>query len=196
MLLLLDSLLQEIRMRVPVPLLRRVRSLLKRKQNRSMGKTLSIMVKLGEGNTGGIKKRLESLLQWVGRRRSRLQQQLEEENIKATNLTIKVEEMDMKLRQREEQVIILERELDKQRELREAQMERSEEERKEFMRRAEETKHILNEIEILKEQVLQQADSTSSSAIIGQLGEEWVEECLQKAFPTNTSISRTNSNHT
>jgi len=95
-----------------------------------------------------------------------------------------------------EQVASLERELNKQRELREAQMERSEEERKEFMRRAEETKHILNEIEILKEQVLQQADSTSSPAIIGQLGEEWVEECLQKAFPTNTSISRTNSNHT
>ena len=77
----------------------------------------------------------------MGRRRSRLQQQLEEENIKATNLTIKVcfpvnssmtslnfkskvEEMDMKLRQREEQVIILERELDKQKELREAQVKR------------------------------------------------------------------------
>ena len=32
--------------------------------------------------------------------------------------------MDMKLRQREEQVVILERELDKQRELREAQVKR------------------------------------------------------------------------
>ena len=48
-----------------------------------------------------------------------------------------------------------------------AQMVRSEEERKEFMRRAEETQHILKEIEILKEQVLQQPDSTSNSAIIG-----------------------------
>ena len=46
-------------------------------------------------------------------------------------------------------------------------MERSEEERKEFLRRAEETQHILKEIEILKEQVMQQSDSTSSSAIIG-----------------------------
>ena len=79
------------------------------------------------------------MLQWVGRRRSRLQQQLEEENIKATNLATKVcfpkipshdltsskvEEMDMMLRQREEQVASLERELDKQRELREAQVTR------------------------------------------------------------------------
>ena len=47
------------------------------------------------------------------------------------------------------------------------QMVRSEEERKEFMRRAEENQHILKEIEILKEQVLQQPDSTSNSAIIG-----------------------------
>ena len=46
-------------------------------------------------------------------------------------------------------------------------MERSEEERKEFLRRAEETQHILKEIEILKEQVMQQSDSTSSPAIIG-----------------------------
>ena len=40
------------------------------------------------------------------------------------NFESKVEEMDMKLRQREEQVVILERELDKQRELREAQVKR------------------------------------------------------------------------
>ena len=33
-------------------------------------------------------------------------------------------------------------------------------------------------------------------AIPGQLGEEWVVESLQKAFPNNTSIVRTNSNHT
>ena len=46
-------------------------------------------------------------------------------------------------------------------------MERSEEERKEFIRRAEETQHILKEIEILKEQVLQKPDLTSNSAIIG-----------------------------
>ena len=32
--------------------------------------------------------------------------------------------------------------------------------------------------------------------IPGQLGEEWVVESLQKAFPNNTSISRTNCNHT
>jgi len=161
-----------------------------------MGKTLSTMVKLGEGKAGGIIKRLDGMLQWLGTRRSRLQQQLEEENIKAAKLATKVEEMDMKLKQREEQVVSLGRELDKQRELREAQMVRSEEERKEFMRRAEETQHILKEIEILKEQVLQQPDSTSNSAIIGQLGEEWVVESLQKAFPNNTSISRTNTNHT
>jgi len=108
----------------------------------------------------------------------------------------KVEEMDMMLRQREEQVASLERELDKQRELREAQMKRSDEEQMELMRRAEETQHILDEIEILKEQVMQQPNATSNPAIIGQLGEEWVVENLQKAFPNNTSISRTNSNHT
>ena len=34
------------------------------------------------------------------------------------------------------------------------------------------------------------------SQISGQLGEEWVVESLQKAFPNNTSISRTNTNHT
>ena len=62
-------------------------------------------------------------------------------------------------------------------------MERSEEERKEFMRRAEETKHILNEIEILKEQVLQQADSTSSPAIIGH--------CLVWIHSMNLMLDRT-----
>ena len=50
------------------------------------------------------------------------------------------------------------------------QVRRSEEERKEFMRRAEETQHILKEIEILKEQVMQQPDPTSSPAIIGHYG--------------------------
>lgn len=40
------------------------------------------------------------------------------------NFESKVEEMDMKLREREEQVASLERELDKQRELREAQVKR------------------------------------------------------------------------
>ena len=73
------------------------------------------------------------------RRRSHLQEQLEEENIKAANLaskvcfpanlpvtmaSSKVAEMDMKLRQREEQVVSLEKELERQRELREAQVNR------------------------------------------------------------------------
>ena len=40
------------------------------------------------------------------------------------NFESKVEEIDMKLRQREEQVLRLEMELDKQRELREAQVKR------------------------------------------------------------------------
>ena len=47
------------------------------------------------------------------------------------------------------------------------QMKRSEEEQMELMRRAEETQHILEEIEILKEQVMQQPNATSNPAIIG-----------------------------
>ena len=47
------------------------------------------------------------------------------------------------------------------------QMKRSEEEQMELMRRTEETQHILEEIEILKEQVMQQPNATSNPAIIG-----------------------------
>ena len=47
------------------------------------------------------------------------------------------------------------------------QMKRSEEEQMELMRRSEETEHILEEIETLKEQVLQQPNATSNPAIIG-----------------------------
>ena len=50
------------------------------------------------------------------------------------------------------------------------QMKRSEEEQTELMRRTEETQHILEEIEILKEQVMQQPSATSNSAIIGHYG--------------------------
>merc|ERR1719167_472848 len=89
----------------------------------------------------------------------------------------------------------LQKELETQRDLREDEMQRSLEEKRELMQRAEETQHILKEIEILKEQVTQQPDVTDHPASIGQLGEEWVVDSLQKAFPNNTSISRTNSNH-
>ena len=50
------------------------------------------------------------------------------------------------------------------------QMKRSEEEQMELMRRTEETQHILEEIEILKEQVMQQPNATSNPAIIGHYG--------------------------
>ena len=72
----------------------------------------------------------------MGGRRRRLQQQLEEESIKAANLAYKVgfifphpstssskvEQMDNKLSQREEQIVNLGKELEKQRELRLSQV--------------------------------------------------------------------------
>ena len=95
-----------------------------------------------------------------------------------------------------------------------------------YMQRADETNHILKEMEILKEQVVLQQNTSSSKLgnftrvlldkapyiwriqsipffnsvewwlITGELGEEWLVESLQKAFPNNTSICRTTSNHT
>ena len=89
------------------------------------------------------------------------------------------------LRQKEEQMATLQKELEMQRELREAevldvklsnglfmqrfQMQRSLEEKRELMQRAEETKHILKEIEILKEQVTQPPDVTAHPTSIGRL---------------------------
>ena len=49
------------------------------------------------------------------------------------------------------------------------QMQRSLEEKRELMQRAEETKHILKEIELLKEQVTQQPDVTVHPKFIGGL---------------------------
>ena len=79
----------------------------------------------------------------------------------------------------------LQKELEMQRELREVQvsdvklsnsmfmksfqMQRSLEEKRELMQRAEETKHILKEIELLKEQVTQQPDVTVHPKFIGGL---------------------------
>lgn len=155
-----------------------------------MGKTMSLMVKLKDKDPVKMKDRLQSLLQLMGGRRRRLQQQLEEESIKAANLAYKVEQMDNKLSQREEQIVNLGKELEKQRELRLSQMEHS----VGYMQRADETNHILKEMEILKEQVVLQQNTSSSK--LGELGEEWLVESLQKAFPNNTSICRTTSNHT
>ena len=89
------------------------------------------------------------------------------------------------LRQKEEQMASLQKELEMQRDLREAevldlklsnglfikriQMQRSLEEKRELMQRAEETKHILKEIELLKEQVMQQPDVTVHPKFIGGL---------------------------
>ena len=89
------------------------------------------------------------------------------------------------LKQKEEQMASLQKELEMQRDLREAevldlklsnglfikriQMQRSLEEKRELMQRAEETKHILNEIEILKEQVMHQPDLTVHPKFIGGL---------------------------
>ena len=89
------------------------------------------------------------------------------------------------LRQKEEQMASLQKELEMQRDLREDevlevklsnslfmqrfQMQRSLEEKRELMQRAEETKHILKEIEILKEQVTQQPDVTAHPISIGRL---------------------------
>ena len=89
------------------------------------------------------------------------------------------------LRQKEEQMASLQKELEMQRDLREVQvlhvklsnglfmkrfqMQRSLEEKRELMQRAEETKHILKEIEILKEQVTQPPDVTAHPAFIGRL---------------------------
>ena len=89
------------------------------------------------------------------------------------------------LRQKEEQMASLQKELEMQRELREVQvldvklsnsmfmksfqMQRSLEEKRELMQRAEETKHILKEIELLKEQVMQQPDLTVHPKFIGGL---------------------------
>ena len=93
--------------------------------------------------------------------------------------------MDVMLRQKEEQMASLQKELEMQRDLREDevlevklsnslfmqrfQMQRSLEEKRELMQRAEETKHILKEIEILKEQVTQQPDVTAHPTSIGRL---------------------------
>ena len=89
------------------------------------------------------------------------------------------------LRQKEEQMASLQKELEMQRDLREAevldlklsnglfikriQMQRSLEEKRELVQRAEETKHILKEIELLKEQVMQQPDLTVHPKFIGGL---------------------------
>ena len=89
------------------------------------------------------------------------------------------------LKQKEEQMASLQKELEMQRDLREAevldlklsnglfikriQMQRSLEEKRELMQRAEETKHILKEIELLKEQVMQQPDLTVHPKFIGGL---------------------------
>ena len=89
------------------------------------------------------------------------------------------------LRQKEEQMASLQKELEMQRDLREAevldlklsnglfikriQMQRSLEEKRELMQRAEETKHILKEIELLKEQVMQQPDLIFHPKFIGGL---------------------------
>ena len=89
------------------------------------------------------------------------------------------------LKQKEEQMASLQKELEMQRDLREAevldlklsnglfikriQMQRSLEEKRELMQRAEETKHILKEIELLKEQVTQQPDVTVHPKFIGGL---------------------------
>ena len=89
------------------------------------------------------------------------------------------------LRQKEEQMASLQKELEMQRDLREDevlevklsnslfmqrfQMQRSLGEKRELMQRAEETQHILKEIEILKEQVTQQPDVTAHPTFIGRL---------------------------
>ena len=89
------------------------------------------------------------------------------------------------LKQKEEQMASLQKELEMQRDLREAevldlklsnglfikriQMQRSLEEKRELMQRAEETKHILKEIELLKDQVTQQSDVTVHPKFIGGL---------------------------
>ena len=89
------------------------------------------------------------------------------------------------LRQKEEQMASLQKELEMQRDLRETevldvklsngllmqrfQVQRSLEEKRELMQRAEETKHILKEIEILKEQVTQPPDVTAHPKFIGRL---------------------------
>ena len=67
------------------------------------------------------------------------------------------------------------------------------EERAALRQQAEETRHILREIELLKEKVVRAEVVTAPR--IGEQGEEWVEEALRAAFPTNTSIARTSSPH-
>ena len=135
-------------------------------------------------------------LAWPWGRRAALARRLGEESARVGQLTSRVAEMAGQLRVREDQVGLLTTELERQREVREAlagQVARSAEERAATQQQAGESRHILREIELLKEKVVRPEVVTAPK--IGEQGEEWVVEALQAAFPTNTSIARTSSPH-
>lgn len=124
-------------------------------------------------------------------------EQLKQKSLKATELSSSMVELDQRLKLREDQVTQLSQELEMQREHRHqlmAQADRTAEERRLFEERSQETHFaILKEIELLRAQTPD--TPVLPAAKIGEQGEDYVLECLQKAFPNNTSICRTNGPH-
>lgn len=170
-----------------------------------MGKALSRLG--GEKAKGFHISDLYSKAWWQhGTTRSEQLQQLHDKNAQVLQLKNRLSDLDSRLKVRDDQVSNLTKELERQnhqRELLVSQLDKSAEERTSFELRLKETRNILQEIELLKEQVSQyQVPSPvevtvvpQNSCKIGVLGEEWVLNCLQNAFPSNSSISRTNTNH-
>jgi hypothetical protein len=149
---------------------------------------------VSRGGEGGLLAALLGRLGLVGGHRLA---RLEEESARAGQLGARLLELDSRLRLREDEVNNLSRELARQGQQREQLLEqvaRTQEERRSFEQRTEETHRMFKEIEQLREVVLQRQEVVTA-AKIGADGEEWVLECLQRAFPTNTSICRTTSPH-
>lgn len=132
-------------------------------------------------------------------------EQIHEKTAQVLQLKSRLSDLDSRLKVRDDQVANLTREVERQnhqKELLMSQLDKSAEDRTSFELRLNETRSILQEIQVLKDRVLQYQVPEpvvtvvpQSSSKIGVLGEEWVLSCLQSAFPSNSSISRTTTHH-